>query len=145
MILATTDDYDFPHIDWHCKECGMVYCYAGYPPETRCMGGHGAGWRPETDQLLEYIDLLESLEPGDGIVISGRGPATLMGPVESVGDDQLVTESIDSPRRKVRWDRSGTVPTIKWCNADREHELYDDVYHVETVDIQTVADQEVPA
>jgi len=145
MILATTDDYDYPHIDWLCKKCGEVYCYAGYPPETRCTNGHGAGWRPDPQQVSEYIDVLESLEPGDGIVIAGDGPAALMGPVESVGDGQLVTESIDSPRRKVRWVRDEDDPTLEWCNADREHELYDDVYHVETVAIQTADDAKVPA
>lgn len=137
MILATTEDYDFPHIDWMCKKCGEVYCYAGYPPETRCTNGHGHGWRPDSIQVLEYIDLLETLEPGDGIVISGRGPATLMGPVESVGDGYLVTESIDSPPRKLRWERDDDDPTLEWKNNEDEHEFFDEVHHVETVEIQT--------
>lgn len=151
MILATSGDYEFPHIDWLCKECGEVYCYAGYPPETRCTSGHGAGWRPDPRQVTEYTDLLESLEPGDGVVLAGDGPATLMGPIESVGDGYLVTESIDSPRRKVRWERdeddegNPVRPTLEWCNADKEYELYDDLYHVETVEIQTEANAEVPA
>lgn len=146
MILATPDDYDIPNIDWLCKECGMVYCSAGYPPETRCAEGHGAGWRPHPDQVNAYIDLLESLEPGDGIVISGDGPATLMGPVESVDDGQLVTESIDSPSRTLRWERDDTEPTLEWKQTEVPHDVYDDVHHVETVEIQHAPDStEVPA
>lgn len=146
MILATRDDYDFPHIDWLCKKCGEVYCYAGYPPETRCTNGHGHGWRPHPDQINAYIDVLESFEPGDGIVINGRGPATLMGPVESVDEGQLVTESIDSPSRTIRWERDDTDPTLEWKKTDDDYDVYDDVYHVETVEIQTVDDTpEVPA
>ncbi|ELY97317.1 hypothetical protein [Natrialba asiatica] len=145
MILATPDDYEFPHIDWKCKECGMVYCSAGYPPETRCLNGHGAGWRPENEQLFEYIDLLETLEPGNGIVISGDGPATLMGPVESVDDNQLVTAMIDSSSRTLRWERDDSDPTIEWKQTEKPDAFYDDVHHVETVEIQTAADKEVPA
>ncbi|AEH39474.1 hypothetical protein [Halopiger xanaduensis] len=151
MILATSDDYGYPHIDWLCKKCGEVYCYAGYPPETRCTNGHGHGWRPDPRQVNEYIDLLETLEPGDGIVISGDGPATLMGPIAEVGDGQLVTESIDSPSRTLRWERDDDAegydrePTLEWKKADDPDAFYDDVYHVETVDIRTESDAEVPA
>ncbi len=142
MILATGDDYEYPHIDWHCKKCGEVYRYAGYPPETRCTNGHGHGWRPDPEQVNEYIDLLESLNSGDGIVIAGDGPAALMGPIEAQGFEYgtsfIITESIDSPRRKLRWERDEDDPTLEWCNLDREHEIYDDVHHVETVEIRTL-------
>ncbi|APX98594.1 hypothetical protein [Natronorubrum daqingense] len=142
MILATSDDYDFPHIDWLCKSCEEVYSYAGHPTETRCTGGHGAGWKPDPETIHEYIDLLESVEPGDGIVISGDGPATLMGPVESIGDDQLVTQSIDAPRRTVRWerdDRDDNNPNLEWTQTDADHAFWLDVHHVETVEIRTLA------
>ncbi|PCR88650.1 hypothetical protein [Natrinema ejinorense] len=151
MILATTDDYDFPNIDWLCKTCGAVYCSSGYPPETRCFEGHGAGWRPDPRQVAEYIDLLESLGPGDGIVIAGKGPATLMGPIESVGDGQLITEAIDGPSRTLRWERDDEAegrnrdPTLEWKRTVDSDMLYDDVYHVETVEIQAATDAEVPA
>ncbi|OLZ39109.1 hypothetical protein A6E15_19285 [Natrinema saccharevitans] len=152
MILATSGDYDLPNIDWLCKECGIVYCSAGYPPETRCPKGHGHGWRPDPQQVIDYIDLLEELEAGDGIVIVGKGPAALMGPIESVGDGQFVTESIESPSRTLRWDRGDSDaegrdrrPTLEWKKTEKPDAFYDDVYHVETVDIQTADETEVPA
>lgn len=136
MMLATREDYDYPHIDWHCKTCGEVYCCAGYPPETRCPNGHGAGWRPESAQVEVYIDFLESLEVSDGIVIAGDGPAALMGPIAETGDCYLITKSIDSPSRKVKWDSDSGE--IEWCKANEEHEFYRDVYHVGGVEIQSV-------
>jgi hypothetical protein len=37
MILATSNDIDYPHIDWKCSQCGMVYCSAGLPDDNRCL------------------------------------------------------------------------------------------------------------
>jgi preprotein translocase subunit YajC len=142
LILATSEDIDYPHIDWCCKQCGEVYCYAGYPPETRCTKGHGHGWRPEAEQIEKYIDFLESLEPGDGIVMAGDGPAALMGPVESVGENELRTESIDSPSRVVRWDND--EKTIEWAKAEDENLWFRDVYHVDSVEIQSIVPDEEP-
>ncbi|MFP8891868.1 hypothetical protein ACLI4U_19160 (plasmid) [Natrialbaceae archaeon A-CW2] len=136
MILATRNDYEYPSIDWCCKKCEEVYVSRGYPPETRCTSGHGHGWEPQEYALEEYIDLLESLEVGDGVVLCGEGPAPLMGPIEEVGDGYLITESMDSPRRKVRWDRDGLK--FEFTNLERDYEIYDDLHHVETVEILSV-------
>jgi hypothetical protein len=141
MILADSESYDYPHIDWRCKECGAVYCYAGYPPETRCIEGHAAGWKPHPDQIKKYIEVLDSQGSMDSnwIVICGDGPAPLMAPVEAIGHeygwDFLITESIDSPRRKVRWHPDDFV--IEWKQPDSEYDTYSDVYHVEVVEAQT--------
>jgi hypothetical protein len=139
MIVATRDDYEYPHIDWLCKECGEVYCSAGHPPETRCTNGHAHGWKPEPDQVEAYIDVLESLEQGDGIVICGDGPIPQMGPVESTGDGTLVTKSIEHARRELRWRDSDHEdgPVVEWVLPDNDHAIFRDVYHVETVAVQT--------
>lgn len=145
MMLATSDDYDYPHIDWLCRTCEMVYCSAGYPDETRCMEGHGAGWRPEPSQVEDYIEFLESLDPGDGIVVSGRGPGTLMGPVESTDHNSLVTESIDAPRYEIQW--SSEDGEIEFRRPDDEYDTWSPVYHVERVEIRyddTGTEQEGP-
>jgi hypothetical protein len=135
-VLATREDYDLPHIDWLCKECGGVYVSTGVPDETRCYEGHAAGWRPHPEQVEDYIDTLESLAPGDGIVIAGSGPVPLMGRVEETADGWLRTEELDSPAREVRWSRNGDdPPTVEWRQADDEHAVYSDVHHVETVEV----------
>jgi len=132
MILATHDDIEMPHIDWHCTECGAVYSSRGKPDETRCFEGHSTRWEPESDQMEKYIETLESLEVGDGILFAGEGPAALMAPVKEVGEDYVITESIDSPSRKIVWGGG----TIKQRRMDRDVEWYDRVYHVNTVEIQ---------
>jgi len=134
MILATREDIDYPHIDWVCDRCGSVYVSDGPPDTDHCIEGHHAEWRPNDEQLATYVDLLESLAPGDGILVSGAGPAPLMSIVEEVGDGWLRAESIDSPARKVRWER-GDPPTIEWTRLDRDHTHYQDVYHVDTVEV----------
>jgi preprotein translocase subunit YajC len=133
MILATRDDIDYPHIDWECSQCGMVYCSSGLPDDNRCMDGHSAQWRPVDSQMEEYIDLLESIEVGDGVLFAGKGPAPLMGPVAEVGDSYIITESIDSPARKIRWDSDELK--IEQASLDGENELYDRVYHVDDVEV----------
>lgn len=138
MKLATRDDYDLPNIDWLCKECGEVYCSAGYPPETRCMEGHGVGWKPDPRQVREYIDVLESLEPGDWLVLVGDGPAPLMGPVESVGERSLTMKKLDSPSRSIRWGRGDDEPYIGWEKVNDEFATTADVHHVEQTDARPV-------
>ena len=135
MILATTDDYDLPHIDWVSDYSDTIYRSTGIPdtdhdPEV----DHQVSWSPNADKMVEYIDLLEDLEVGDGIVVCGVGPAPLMGPVESIGDGQLKTLSVDSPSRVIRWDRDEAK--IEFARDDREHHFWDKVYHVEKVEIQ---------
>ncbi|MDB9247413.1 hypothetical protein PN419_00125 [Halorubrum ezzemoulense] len=134
MILAARDDFEYPHIDWVSKYSSTVYASAG-PPDTDHDPAvdHRVSWRPCDEALEEYIELLESLEAGDGIVVCGHGPAPLMGPVDEVGDGHVITESIDSPARKIRWDQT---PSIEFARMDRSHMYYDDVYHVERVEIQ---------
>lgn len=144
MKLAASDDFALPHIDWLCKECGMVYCYAGYPPETRCTDGHGAGWRPHPDQVEEYIDVLESLEPGDWVVLCGHGPAALKGPVASVSENQIRTEPVNSPGRVVWWTEGNedTAPSIEWAKADTDHDVVgSDLYHVEAIDAEAIPEE----
>lgn len=138
MMLAARSDLEFPHIDWECKECGMVYCSAGYPDDNRCLDGHGAGWKPESDQLEEYISLLESLGVGDGVLFAGNGPAALMAPVEEVGENYVIAESIDSPRRKIRWDSEDL--TIEQKQLEEEHAIWQEVYHVDTVEVAVHAE-----
>ncbi len=133
MILATSNDIDYPHIDWKCSQCGMVYCSAGVPDDNRCLEGHDAAWKPEDQQMEDYIDLLESLEVGDGVLFAGNGPAPLMAPVEEVGENYVITESIDSPSRKIRWDREELE--IEQAALNKKHEFYDRVYHVDTVEV----------
>lgn len=139
MILATSDDYELPHCDWHCKRCGMVYVSSGYPDETRCADGHGFGWEIDKSQHEEYVDFLESLSVGDGVVFVGRGPAPLMGPVAETGDSYIITESIDSSARKIRWggskEDSYSDYSIEHSRTDRTHPLWQDVHHVEGVEI----------
>lgn len=141
MILATGDDLNYPHTDWMCSQCGMVYSSHGLPDDSRCLEGHDAAWVPEEGQMESYIEALESLEAGDGVLFAGRGPAALMGPVKEVGDGWVITESIDSPSRKIRWSggKQGDYK-IEQANLEREHEMYDRVYHIDTVDIQTAHD-----
>lgn len=137
MILASHDDYQCPHIDWECRECGEVYVSSGYPPETRCIEGHAIGWRPEAEQIEAYIEFLDGLAPGDGIVIVGDGPAPLMGPVESVGDNELTTASLNSPAYIIRW--SLDDHKIRWSRIpenDPDDRWYNDVHHVEPVPIE---------
>ena len=140
MILATSDDLDYPSVDWHCRECGEVYVSRGVPDDSRCLNGHDAGWRPHPDKMGEYVDLLESLKVGDGVLFAGFGPAALMGPVAEVGDRYIITESIDSPARRIRWDRpsevDGESAQIEHTRMDREHEFYQQVYHVDTVEVK---------
>ncbi len=134
MILATRDDIDYPHIDWVCEECGTVYRSSGEPDTDYCAGGnHPAHWKPEEEQMEEYIDLLNSLEVGDGVLFAGDGPAPLMAPVKEVGENYLITESIDSPSRKIRWD--GMELEIEQTRMDQDHEHYSTVYHVDTVEV----------
>jgi hypothetical protein len=83
--------------------------------------------------MEEYIDFLESLEVGDGVLFAGDGPAPLMAPVEEVGEKYVITESIDSPSRKIRWDREELE--IEQAALNKEHEFYDRVYHVDTVEV----------
>lgn len=142
MKLAHPDDYDFPHIDWLCKECGQVYCYAGPPPETRCIDGHGAGWRPDPDQVREYIETLEALEPGDWIVVCGKGPAPLKGPVAWTDDGELTTESIDFPGRTIRWDADGEPPTVEFAKAG-DDPWFHDVHHVEAILAEDLSEPEI--
>jgi len=145
MILATSDDYEYPHIDWQCKSCECVYVSSGVPDTDYCPGGnHQATWKPNNSQIRDYIEFLESLEYGDGLVVCGEGPAPLMGPVETFGRrntqtegpyNYVVTDSIDSPARIIRW--GSHEKTIEFAKADSEHKLWRDVYHVESVEIQT--------
>lgn len=138
MILATGDDIDYPHIDWVCDECGSVYVSSGVPDTDYCPGGnHPARWIPHDDQMREYIDLMESLEVGDGVLFAGRGPAPLMAPVEEVGENYVIAESLDSPSRKIRWDREELE--IEQAALDKEHEFYKRVYHVDTVVVEVPA------
>jgi hypothetical protein len=127
MELADYDDYEQPNIDWECKQCGEVYRSTGYPPETRCMSGHAAGWKPEQDKIDRDIELLESLTPVKGVVIVGEGPAPLKGPVKEVNEQSVTIASLESPARKVRWDDE----KIEWANLDRDVIFWNDVYHVE--------------
>ena len=138
MILATPDDYDFPHIDWVCVngDCGSVYKSSGKPNTDHCIEGHEAIWRPNEDMLKEYIEVLESMEEGDGIVVCGSGPAPLMGRVEAVGDAEIRTESMDSPPRVVRWSDLEDDRRIEWAKADAEYQSFDQVYHVGSVEVQ---------
>lgn len=136
MMLATREDYEYPHIDWVCEngDCGSVYRSTGKPDTDHCIEGHHAQWRPCDDQLEAYVDILESLEVGDGVVICGEGPAPLMGPVEIAGDNKIVTRSFDSPPRIVRWD--GAEPSVEWANANDEYgPFFEQVHHVETVEV----------
>lgn len=140
MLLATRKDYDYPHIDWCCERCGSIYVSSGVPDTDHCVEGHAATWRPEKAQMDAYIDILEDLDVGDGVVVCGDGPAPLMGRVESVGDGKIVTESLDSPRRTIRWTRGvdeDDPSTIEWAKTDDEYgPFFDDVYHVGTVEVQ---------
>lgn len=133
MIIATSDDYDIPTIDWACKSCGAFYSSSG-PPRTRCLEGHGAGWKPRPSQLESYIEFLETVEPGDGIVVCGSGPVPLMGPVESTDEQQLTTVEIDAPARTIKWDPEELV--IEWGKADDDPLTFSQVYHVESVEVQ---------
>lgn len=133
MMAATRDDIDYPHIDWKCQTCGMVYSSRGLPDDNRCLDGHDAQWKPENEQMSAYIDILESLEIGDGVLFAGDGPVPLMGPVEEVGENYVITESFDSPSRKIRWDREELE--IEQAALNKEYELYDRVYHVDTVEV----------
>ncbi len=142
MILADPEDYAYPHIDWHCRECGQVYCHAGYPPETRCTEGHGAGWRPEDDQIQEYIDTLEDLEPGDWLVVCGDGPAPLKGPVVWADDGELTTESIHSPARTIRWDADADPPRIEFAKAG-DDAWFRNVHHVKAIPAEELSEPEI--
>lgn len=139
MMLATSDDLNYPSVDWCCRACGEVYVSRGVPDDTRCTNGHGAGWIPDADKMAEYVDLLESLEVGDGVLFAGFGPAALMGPVAQVGDGYIITESVDSPARKIRWseasDIDGDTAQIEHARMDRERESYRRVYHVDVVEV----------
>lgn len=126
MELATRGEYDYPHIDWECKECGEYYSYSGYPPETRCMSGHGLGWKPNENAIEEYVGLLKMLGKNDEIVVCGEGPAPLKGRVVEVSKNSVITESINSPAKIIKWSDN----SIEWGNKSQEH-IYDDVYHIE--------------
>jgi hypothetical protein len=167
MILANPDDYEYPSIDWCCKDCGEVYVSRGYPNETRCTSGHGAGWQPNHGQRTGYAVLLAGLAAGDGVVVCGDGPAPLKGVVQSLGkgghDDGVVSRFItvgvrgaDAPLRKIRWytgeDASDDDSDLKieWCEADAEFESWRDVYHVERTDAADIrpapdAEEEITA
>ena len=137
MMLATSGDYELPHIDWVSDYSDTVYRSKGVPdtdfdPETN----HEVTWSPNDEQILEYIEFLESLEVGDGLVVCGRGPAPLMGAVKSVSDGQLTTLSVDSPSRVIRWQSGIADPKIEFARADRDHLFWNKVYHVESVEIQ---------
>lgn len=136
MMLATRDDYDLPHIDWVSDYSETVYRSTGVPdtdhdPEVN----HEVTWSPCGDQIEKYIDFLESLEVGDGVVVCGKGPAPLMGPVKSVGGGQLTTVSVDSPSRIIRWGHSDRH-AIEFAKAGDDFLHWDKVYHVEGVEIQ---------
>jgi len=138
-LLATRGDYEYPNIDWRCRKCDEVYRSSGYPDETRCTNGHGHGWKPDPDKLADYIDTLESLEEGDGVVVCGRGPAPLMGVVESTDESQLKIEEIEGPSRIVQWrgsEEGEETLAIEWYEAGDNPALGDQVYHVETVEVQ---------
>lgn len=134
MMLATPDDITLPHVDWKCTVCEGIYGSAGFPEPSHCADGHVAEWRPNAEQMTEYIGFLESLEPGDGVVICGLGGAAQMGRVESVGEECLTTESLDNPAREVRWNRADE-PTIEWLNQGDPNAVWKSVYHVEAVEV----------
>ena len=53
-------------------------------------------------------------------------------------------EAIDSPARTIRWDEGseeedGEPPTVEFANAEEDHLFWNDVYHVESVEIRTAA------
>lgn len=146
MMLATREHYDYPHVDWLCIECGEVYRSSGYPPETRCTEGHGIGWGPEPRQIQAYIEVLESIDPGDGIVVCGHGPAPLMASVAGIDRDacRLVTESIDLPSRVIEWEWTPSDGDdylgdgdIRWWKVGDDPVTCSEVFHVETVDVVT--------
>jgi len=133
MILATADDLNYPSIDWRCRVCEAVYVSRGQPDDRRCLNGHDAGWVPHTDKMKEYVSILQSLEEGDGVLFAGHGPAALMGPVSEVGERYIVTESIDSPARRIRWGPEDCE--IEQTALNRDHEFYHRVYHVDRVEV----------
>ena len=137
MMLATSEDYDYPHIDWVSDYSDTVYRSSGVPdtdhdPEVN----HEVTWSPCGDQIEQYINILESLEIGDGLVLCGHGPAPLMGPAKSVGNNQLKTASVDSPSRIVRWQSNAEDPKIEFARDDENQPFWNKVYHVERVKIQ---------
>lgn len=134
MILATQNDIVYPHIDWKCTVCGIRYNSTGLPDDNRCVNGHSTKWKPNDDKMEDYIEVLDDLEKGDGVVVAGHGPAPLMGPVEECGDEYIVTGAIDSPRRKIRWDEDDL--TIEFTRPDDDYSIYSDVYHIDTVEIK---------
>jgi len=144
MKLASIEDYEYPHIDWVCVngDCGAVYSSAGKPDTDHCPNGHEAIWRPNTDTVEEYIDLLESLDEGDGLVVCGRGPAPLKARVAEVGENSLRTESISSPARIIRWRDYDENTTVEFAKADAELQSFSDVYHVERVPEEQLVDDE---
>lgn len=133
MMLATRDDLEYPSIDWECRTCGVVYVSRGEPDDNRCLNGHDAGWIPEDDQMEEYIDTLKSLEEGDGVLFAGRGPAPLMGPIKKKREGYIITESIDSPERKIWWDEDALE--IYQSQHNKEYPTRDRVHHIDTVEI----------
>lgn len=140
-ILAGPDDYEFPHVDWVCRRCGGQYGSAGMPDVSRCIEGHCAGWRLSESQVEEYIETLESLEVGDGVVVVECGASPRMGPVEATGDGWLRTEALDYRAREVRWSRGGEDrPSIEWRAVDEDEDedqdaYYDVVHHIERVEV----------
>lgn len=136
MILATSSDYEYPHIDWVSDYSDSVYSSAGVPDTDHDPAvDHAVTWSPCADQLEKYIGFLETLEPGDGIVVCGKGPAPLMGPVKSADNGELTTVSIDSPSRVIRWQNTDRY-AIEFAKADPEIHHWNKVYHVEGVEIE---------
>lgn len=135
-MLATSDDYEYPHIDWVSDYSESVYSSAGVPDTDHDHAvDHAVTWSPCADQLEDYIEFLETLEAGDGLVVCGKGPAPLMGPVESVGEGQLTTVSVDSPKRVIRWEDTDRW-AIEFAKADDDIRSWSKVYHVEAVEIE---------
>jgi len=135
MILATSDDLNYSSIDWQCYVCGVVYVSRGQPDDRRCLNGHDARWVPDADTMAEYVTVLQSLAEGDGVLFAGDGSAPLMGPVSEVGEEYIVTESIDSPARRIRWGPEEC--TIEQTALNTEREVYRRVYHVDTVEVMS--------
>ena len=136
MMLATSSDYEYPHIDWVSDYSETVYRSSGVPDTDHDPAvSHAVTWSPCGEQYEKYIGFLETLEPHDGIVVCGKGPVPLMGPVKYVGDGELTTYSFDSPSRVIRWENTDRYP-IEFAKANDDIRHWNKVYHVESVEIE---------
>lgn len=132
MELAERDEYELPHIDWVSSGSGSVYRSTGKPDtDFDPDADHAVSWYPNDGQIEAYIDVLESLDVGDAVVMCANGPAPLKGKVVETGDNYIVSdlETGGSPPRRIEWDSD--EPYIGQRRAEDEYATLSDVYHIE--------------